>query len=113
MVLFGRYYCKAVKPECYNCKLKDMCNFLNMTHRENIKKAKLENSIEELNLIYKTLKETCSCTKLPGKLVMESIVDEQSDNVAQGKKITESVGTEEEGYQDFLDLQNLHKRLFK
>ena len=72
-----------------------------------------ENSIEELNLIYKTLKETCSCTKLPGKLVMESIVDEQSDNVAQGKKITESVGTEEEGYQDFLDLQNLHKRLFK
>lgn len=25
MVLFGRYYCKAVKPECYNCKLKDMC----------------------------------------------------------------------------------------
>ena len=72
-----------------------------------------ENSIEELNLIYKTLKETCSCTKLPGKLVMESIVDEQSDNIAQGKKITESVGTEEEGYQDFLDLQNLHKRLFK
>ena len=72
-----------------------------------------ENSIEELNLIYKTLKETCSCTKLPGKLVMESIVDEQSDNVAQGKKITESVETEEEGYQDFLDLQNLHKRLFK
>ena len=25
LVLFGRYYCKAVKPECYNCKLKDMC----------------------------------------------------------------------------------------
>lgn len=25
MVLFGRYYCKAVKPECCNCKLKDMC----------------------------------------------------------------------------------------
>ena len=72
-----------------------------------------ENSIEELNLIYKTLKETCSCTKLPGKLVMESIVDEQSDNIAQGKKVTESVETEEEGYQDFLDLQNLHKRLFK
>ena len=72
-----------------------------------------DNTLEELQLIYKTLKETCSCTKLPGKLVMESIVDEQSDNVAQGKKITESVGTEEEGYQDFLDLQNLHKRLFK
>ena len=25
MVLFGRYYCKAVKPECCNCKFKDMC----------------------------------------------------------------------------------------
>ena len=25
MVLFGRYYCKAVKPECKNCKLKDIC----------------------------------------------------------------------------------------
>jgi len=26
MVLFGRYYCKAVKPECSNCKLKEICN---------------------------------------------------------------------------------------
>ena len=25
LVLFGRYYCKAVKPECENCKLKDLC----------------------------------------------------------------------------------------
>ena len=25
LVLFGRYYCKAVKPECENCKLKDIC----------------------------------------------------------------------------------------
>lgn len=25
MVLFGRYYCKAKKPECNNCKLKNMC----------------------------------------------------------------------------------------
>lgn len=25
MVLFGRYYCKAVKPECKNCMLKDIC----------------------------------------------------------------------------------------
>lgn len=25
MVLFGRYYCKAMKPECINCKLKDIC----------------------------------------------------------------------------------------
>lgn len=25
MVLFGRYYCKALKPECNTCKLKDKC----------------------------------------------------------------------------------------
>ena len=27
MVLFGRYYCKAKKPECVNCKLKENCNY--------------------------------------------------------------------------------------
>ena len=25
LVLFGRYYCKAKKPECINCKLKSIC----------------------------------------------------------------------------------------
>ena len=25
LVLFGRYHCKAVKPECDNCMLKDIC----------------------------------------------------------------------------------------
>lgn len=25
LVLFGRYYCKAIKPECKNCKLIDIC----------------------------------------------------------------------------------------
>lgn len=25
LVLFGRYYCKAIKPLCDTCKLKDMC----------------------------------------------------------------------------------------
>ena len=25
LVLFGRYHCKAVKPECSNCKLIDIC----------------------------------------------------------------------------------------
>ena len=25
MVLFGRYYCKAIKPNCKGCKLKDIC----------------------------------------------------------------------------------------
>lgn len=24
-VLFGRYYCKAIKPECASCKLKEIC----------------------------------------------------------------------------------------
>ena len=27
MVLFGRYYCKAIKPECETCKLKDRCKY--------------------------------------------------------------------------------------
>ena len=25
LVLFGRYHCKAIKPECSNYKLKDIC----------------------------------------------------------------------------------------
>ena len=25
LLLFGRYYCKAIKPECLNCKLKNIC----------------------------------------------------------------------------------------
>ena len=27
LVLFGRYYCKAIKPECEGCKLKDICRY--------------------------------------------------------------------------------------
>lgn len=27
LVLFGRYYCKAVKPECSECLLKKICNY--------------------------------------------------------------------------------------
>ena len=26
LVLFGRYYCKSVSPNCNGCKLKDICN---------------------------------------------------------------------------------------
>ena len=26
LVLFGRYHCKAIKPQCLNCRLKDICN---------------------------------------------------------------------------------------
>jgi len=25
LVLFGRYYCKAIKPNCANCKLREIC----------------------------------------------------------------------------------------
>lgn len=27
LVLFGRYHCKAIKPECDNCKIKDYCKY--------------------------------------------------------------------------------------
>ena len=27
MVLFGRYHCKAIKPNCLDCKLKDICKY--------------------------------------------------------------------------------------
>lgn len=27
LVLFGRYHCKAIKPNCDNCKLKDICRY--------------------------------------------------------------------------------------
>ena len=26
-IFFGRYHCKAINPNCKNCKLKDICNF--------------------------------------------------------------------------------------
>ena len=27
LVLFGRYHCKALKPNCNECKLKKICNY--------------------------------------------------------------------------------------
>lgn len=27
LVLFGRYHCKAISPECSNCKLKEICKY--------------------------------------------------------------------------------------
>lgn len=27
LVLFGRYHCKAMKPECANCKIRDICKY--------------------------------------------------------------------------------------
>ena len=29
LILFGRYYCKAISPKCNNCPLKEFCNYLN------------------------------------------------------------------------------------
>lgn len=29
LVLFGRYFCKAVKPNCYECEIKDCCKYIN------------------------------------------------------------------------------------
>lgn len=29
LVLFGRYHCKAIKPNCSQCKLKDICRYNN------------------------------------------------------------------------------------
>lgn len=33
LVLFGRYYCKAVKPECLNCKLKNICKYYKKVYK--------------------------------------------------------------------------------
>ncbi|NPA57789.1 MAG: endonuclease III [Aquificae bacterium] len=34
MVLFGRYICKAKNPDCANCKLADICPYLEKNKRE-------------------------------------------------------------------------------
>ena len=36
LVLFGRYYCKAKKPECMDCKLKEICKY----YKDNFRKRK-------------------------------------------------------------------------
>ena len=33
LVLFGRYKCKAIKPECENCKLKNICRYYKKEHK--------------------------------------------------------------------------------
>ncbi len=35
MILFGRNVCKAIKPNCSDCKLKNMCKFYNNTYINN------------------------------------------------------------------------------
>ncbi len=34
LVLFGRYYCKAIKPECDTCKLKEICKIQTKNNRK-------------------------------------------------------------------------------
>lgn len=34
LVLFGRYYCKAIKPECDTCKLKEICKQNNRSRKK-------------------------------------------------------------------------------
>lgn len=34
LVLFGRYYCKAINPMCSTCKLKDICKYNKKTTRK-------------------------------------------------------------------------------
>ena len=29
LVLFGRYYCKAINPDCSSCKIKEICKYIN------------------------------------------------------------------------------------
>lgn len=95
-------------------KIKDLKESIGMTCEDAEEIAK-NNTISELNLIYKTLSETCNYTKLPNKLVMESVVDESADNISKGHKdVKESANNEaEEDYNDLVELSNLHKRLFK
>ena len=31
LVLFGRYYCKAINPQCETCKLQNICEYYNKT----------------------------------------------------------------------------------
>ena len=43
MVLFGRYKCKAIKPECDSCKLKDICNYYKKEVQNDIRRKKKSN----------------------------------------------------------------------
>ena len=31
LIFFGRYHCKAKKPNCDNCQIKDLCNYYQKT----------------------------------------------------------------------------------
>lgn len=33
LILFGRYYCKAIKPQCENCVLKNYCSYFSKNNK--------------------------------------------------------------------------------
>ena len=43
LVLFGRYYCKAKRPMCESCKLKDICNYYKKEVQNDIRRKKKSN----------------------------------------------------------------------
>lgn len=95
-------------------KIKELKESVGIACEEAEEMAK-NNSTKELNLIYNNLNEICKHTKLPKKLVMESVVDEENDNTNKSHKdVKESASNDiEEDYKDIVELENLHKRLFK
>jgi endonuclease-3 len=44
LVLFGRYYCKAVKPKCDSCKLKKICLY----YKTNVIASKVKQSNKKI-----------------------------------------------------------------
>ncbi len=72
-------------------------------------------SLKELNLIHDTFNAACKYSaKLPEKIVSESVVNKSADNVDKSyKDIKESAHDDKEANKNFVELQNLHKRLFK
>lgn len=36
MVLFGRYHCKAMKPECDHCKMREVCKYNQKLNKNNL-----------------------------------------------------------------------------
>lgn len=36
LVLFGRYHCKATKPDCLNCQLKKICDYYNHENKKKV-----------------------------------------------------------------------------
>ena len=68
-------------------------------------------SLKELELVYKNLHEMCEyvkpANKLPNKLLQESLVDNESDNIS----IKESSNKKSFDIDDFEELESLYNNL--